>query len=106
MAKLDESTHFLPGFGGESVDNERRALLLAAGAGALAAALGGCVEAGTVKTLRWGVVGTGGIANSMAPRILEAEHAELAAVSSRRMGRRRSSPTSTAPAAPSTRGRR
>ena len=85
MAELDESTHSVPAFGGESVDSERRALLLAAGAGALAAALGGCAEAGTVKTLRWGVVGTGGIANSMAPRILEAEHAELAAVSSRRM---------------------
>jgi predicted dehydrogenase len=39
----------------------------------------------TVKTLRWGVVGTGGIANSMAGMIKMADNAELAAVSSRRM---------------------
>ncbi|MDJ0812169.1 MAG: Gfo/Idh/MocA family oxidoreductase [Woeseiaceae bacterium] len=38
-----------------------------------------------MKTLRWGVVGTGGIANSMARMIKMADGAELAAVSSRRM---------------------
>ena len=38
-----------------------------------------------VKTIRWGVVGTGGIANQMAPMIKLADNAELSAVSSRRM---------------------
>ena len=37
------------------------------------------------KTLRWGIVGTGGIANNMAPRIQQAENCELHAVSSRKM---------------------
>jgi predicted dehydrogenase len=40
---------------------------------------------GPGQTLRWGIVGTGMIANSMAPRIIAAEGATLAAVSSRRM---------------------
>jgi len=73
-------------------DPERRKLLEAAGAGVLMmgfggmlAGLSGPVAAQPVKTLRWGIVGTGGIANSMAPRIQEADHAELAAVSSRKM---------------------
>ena len=68
-----------------SIDIERRMILTAAGAGVLAATFGRSVVAGTVKTLRWGIVGTGGIANSMAPRIVEADGAVLAAVSSRRM---------------------
>jgi predicted dehydrogenase len=58
----------------------------------MTAALGGALtgtpgraEAGAVKPLRWGVVGTGGIANAMAPRIKQAAHAELTAVSSRKM---------------------
>ena len=38
-----------------------------------------------MKTLRWGIVGTGGIANSMAGMIKIAEAAEIGAVSSRRM---------------------
>ena len=38
-----------------------------------------------MKTLRWGIVGTGGIANSMAGMIKLADAAEIAAVSSRRM---------------------
>ena len=38
-----------------------------------------------MKTIRWGVVGTGGIANSMAGMIKMADACELAAVSSRRM---------------------
>lgn len=41
--------------------------------------------AATQTTVRWGVVGTGGIANRMAPMIRQAPAAELAAVSSRRM---------------------
>ena len=69
----------------QSVDSDRRTLLAAAGAGVLAATFGGSVLAQPAKTLRWGVVGTGGIANSMAPRIQQADHAELVAVSSRRM---------------------
>jgi len=74
-----------------TVDAGRRRLL-AAGAGLAAASFAGVLAGGagslhaqTAKTLRWGIVGTGGIANSMAPRILEADFAELAAVSSRRM---------------------
>ncbi len=68
-----------------SIDKERRTLLAAAGAGLLAATFGGAAFAGPAKTLRWGIVGTGGIANAMAPRIQQADHAELAAVSSRKM---------------------
>jgi len=75
-----------------TIDTDRRQLLGAAGAGVLSATFGGVltaassgVEAQAVRALRWGVVGTGGIANSMAPRIQQAEHAGLAAVSSRKM---------------------
>ena len=75
-----------------STGSERRRLLGAAGAGLAAATLSsvfpgaaGSLRAAQPATLRWGIVGTGGIANAMAPRIQEAEHAELAAVSSRRM---------------------
>jgi len=38
-----------------------------------------------VKTIRWGIVGTGGIANSMAGMIKMADASEIGAVSSRRM---------------------
>ena len=76
----------------QAIDSGRRKLLGAAGAGILSATLGGAVtsapatlQAGTSKSLRWGIVGTGGIANSMAPRIQDADHAELVAVSSRKM---------------------
>jgi len=75
----DQDTHT------SSIDSDRRTLLTAAGAGILAATFGGPAFAGAEKTLRWGIVGTGGIANSMAPRVQQADHAELAAVSSRRM---------------------
>jgi predicted dehydrogenase len=75
-----------------AINADRRRFLGAAGAGALAATLGstlagagGPAEASSVKSLRWGVVGTGGIANRMAPMIQQAAHAELAAVSSRKM---------------------
>jgi len=74
-------------------DPARRRLLGAAGAGMLASALGVRLGAADDRgsmmeetgTLRWGVVGTGGIANRMAPMIRQAQHAVLAAVSSRRM---------------------
>jgi predicted dehydrogenase len=75
-----------------TIDSRRRRLLEAAGAGAVLASLGGSVTAfaqqertAPVSTVRWGVIGTGGIANRMAPRINEADGAQLAAVSSRRM---------------------
>jgi predicted dehydrogenase len=69
----------------EIIDRERRKLLVAAGTGAMAMTFGGIVRAQTSKTLRWGIVGTGGIAHSMAPRIQQADNAELVAVSSRKM---------------------
>ena len=76
----------------QSIDNDRRQFLEAAGAGVLAATFGGVMltassraEAQPARTLRWGFVGTGGIANSMAPRVQQAASAELVAVSSRKM---------------------
>ena len=70
----------------------RRRILGAAGATTLAAAFGGSMlgqvrKAGaqSVNTIRWGVVGTGGIANSMAGMIKMADASEISAVSSRRM---------------------
>jgi predicted dehydrogenase len=75
-----------------SCNQSRRQFLEGAGATTIATLLGGAsltesriAGAQTVKTLRWGVVGTGGIANSMAGMIKMADNAELAAVSSRRM---------------------
>ena len=38
-----------------------------------------------MKTIRWGIVGTGGIANAMAGMIKLADVSEIGAVSSRRM---------------------
>ena len=75
----------------ETADPTRRTFLQIAGAGAVAAGLGPQAIAphgrGTAPppTLRWGVVGTGNIANQMAGSIKRAKFAELAAVSSRRM---------------------
>ncbi len=72
-------------------DPTRRAFLHFAAASAVAAGLGPRAvarqEPGAAPppALRWGVVGTGSIANSMAGVIRRAEFAELAAVSSRRM---------------------
>lgn len=73
-------------------DLSRRTFLGVAAAGAIAA---GCDPVSlaseaprrgqAVQGLRWGVVGTGAIANSMAGVIRVAEGAELSAVSSRRM---------------------
>jgi predicted dehydrogenase len=80
------------GIESDPVDSERRQLLTVAGAGVLAATFSGVavassgeLDAKPVKTLRWGIVGTGGIANSMAPMIKQASNAELVAVSSRKM---------------------
>jgi predicted dehydrogenase len=70
----------------------RRSVLKSTGGIALTAALTPITTAGasmqgkqTANTVRWGVIGTGGIANQMAPMIKLADNAELAAVSSRRM---------------------
>jgi predicted dehydrogenase len=74
-----------------SIDEERRRMLKAAGVGVIAATFSGVSLAGakpegkSMKTLRWGIVGTGSIANRMASMIQLAEHAEIGAVSSRRM---------------------
>jgi predicted dehydrogenase len=74
------------------VDMGRRKLIGAVGAGAIASAFGstlggssGSAMAQDSKVLRWGVVGTGRIANGVSPMIRLADAAELAAVSSRRM---------------------
>ena len=65
----------------------RRQVLQAAGATTLATLFGraAIASAEPVTTLRWGVVGTGGIANSMAGMIRMADAAEIGAVSSRRI---------------------
>jgi len=71
----------------------RRGFVGVAATGALAAGAFGTASLVTgrpfgsrpASTLRWGVVGTGSIANGMADAIRRAENAELAAVSSRRM---------------------
>ena len=75
-----------------SFNRTRRQILQAAGASTLATVSGGIMlsssgiaTAQSAKTIRWGVVGTGGIANSMAGMIKMADLAELSAVSSRRM---------------------
>ena len=72
----------------DSVDSQRRQLLQAAGAGVVAATFSGLTfgaskQAGVkpATALRWGVVGTGAIANQMAPMILQAGNAQLAGVS-------------------------
>jgi predicted dehydrogenase len=73
-------------------DPERRRLLEAAGTGVFAATFGSLLsglsrtaDAQEIRTLRWGVVGTGGIANRVTPMIQQASHAEVTAVSSRKM---------------------
>ena len=75
-----------------TLNRTRRRILKAAGATALITAFGGTMPgtaqtagAKSVKTLRWGIVGTGGIANSMAGMIGMADAAVTGAVSSRRM---------------------
>lgn len=66
-----------------TVDAERRRILQIVGAGAVASAIPSAFAA--ARPLRWGVVGTGGIANGMANMIKRADNAELAAVASRRI---------------------
>jgi len=80
----------------ESVDQGRRKLLGATGGGIATSMLGSMTSitsnearAEATATIRWGVVGTGSIANSMARMIEIATAAELAAVSSRRMDKAR-----------------
>ena len=80
------------GTGSQSIDKSRRQILSAAGKGLAVAALGGFVGAAPVtmraaeaRPVRWGFVGTGSIANSMANVLRSAPSATLAAVSSRRM---------------------
>ena len=75
-----------------TLNRTRRRILKATGATALITAFGGTMPgtartagAKSVKTLRWGIVGTGGIANSMAGMIRMADAAAIGAVSSRRM---------------------
>jgi predicted dehydrogenase len=73
-------------------DRTRRELLGASAGGLMLGAVGGLGllqaspgRARELAPLRWGVVGTGGIANAMARMIKLADKANLAAVSSRRM---------------------
>jgi predicted dehydrogenase len=75
-----------------SVDAGRRRLLEMAGAGAMASAMPAVFAAKSSDTakpvdrpIRWGIVGTGSIANHIARMIQLAERADLAAVSSRKM---------------------
>jgi len=74
------------------IDVRRRQFLQMASAGVLGATMSSIATAGAATAgsgsggvLRWGVVGTGGIANQMAPHIQGASNAELAAVSSRKL---------------------
>jgi predicted dehydrogenase len=73
------------------VDAGRRKILGAVGACAVASAVSPAfaAESGAakqaVRPLRWGIVGTGSIANGMASTIKVAEYAELAAVASRKI---------------------
>ena len=76
----------------QPVDSDRRRLLGATAGGFIASVLGGIMPAGSaaaklrqMPTLRWGFVGTGSIANSMARVVKMTPLAELAAVSSRKM---------------------
>ena len=74
------------------VDMQRRKVLGATGGGVAATFLGSTLtgwsrraDAMQQKTIRWGFVGTGSIANWMAAVMRGADFSELAAVSSRRM---------------------
>jgi predicted dehydrogenase len=75
-----------------TVDAGRRKLLEVVGAGAVASAISSVfaaestgVHKQTDRPLRWGIVGTGSIANHMASMIKLAARAELAAVASRKV---------------------
>lgn len=75
-----------------TIDAGRRKLLEVVGAGAVASAIPAVLAAQSAgmskqsdRPIRWGVVGTGSIANHIARMIQLADRAELAAVSSRKM---------------------
>jgi predicted dehydrogenase len=74
-----------------TIDSGRRRILQAAGVCVVASAITRVsgAEVGAAgqadRPLRWGIVGTGGIANGMASMIKLADRAELAAVASRKM---------------------
>jgi predicted dehydrogenase len=68
----------------KTVDAGRRRLLEAVGAGAIASAIPP-VFAAESRPIRWGIVGTGGIANHMASMIKLAARSELVAVASRKI---------------------
>jgi predicted dehydrogenase len=75
-----------------TVDAGRRKLLEVVGVGAVVSAISPVfaaassgVDKQTDRPLRWGIVGTGGIANHMASMIKLAARAELAAVASRKI---------------------
>lgn len=71
--------------GPTAIDAGRRKILGAVGACAVASAISPAFAATPVRPLRWGIVGTGGIANGMANMIKVADNAELAAVASRKI---------------------
>jgi predicted dehydrogenase len=68
-----------------TVDAGRRKLLELVGAGAVVSAISPAFAAESSRPLRWGIVGTGSIANFMASMIKVAAGAELAAVASRKI---------------------
>jgi len=79
-------------FDNATVDAGRRKLLEVVGAGAVVSAIPAVfaaessgVRKQTDRPLRWGIVGTGGIANGMASNIKRAAGAELTAVASRKL---------------------
>lgn len=67
----------------KTMNSKRRQLIKAAGASALASPFAAAFA--ETRALRWGIVGTGMIANNMASSIKTATLAKLAAVSSRRI---------------------
>lgn len=75
----------------KTINSGRRRILKAASACAIASAISPVFAAEpaaarqTDRPLRWGIVGTGGIANGMANNIKRADRAELAAVASRKI---------------------
>lgn len=82
MTGLDEE------LGHAATDAGRRDLLKTIGAGGLLAATPiafGPMAFAADRPIRWGIVGTGGIANGMAGMIKQASGARLAAVSSRKL---------------------
>src|SRR5262245_23501445 len=67
----------------KSIDAGRRKILRAAGACAVASAIAPAFAAD--RPLRWGIVGTGSIANGMASMMKVAANTELVAVASRKI---------------------